>query len=223
MGLQWVVFDLNGTVFDPAPISRALPEPLDDEATALDLLHETIFQTMADTLVGRYQPFTDYLAAVLARRLMLAGLPGAEIYGHVERAVTAAGELPAYPEAAEAMRVLAGAGLRIAAVTNSPTGAAERALAGAGLGGLVEKVVGSDTCRAYKPAPVVYDSGLRRIGTEPPNACMVAAHAWDLLGAGQAGMRTAWVSRGERYRVATLPAPDFTGADLLDVARRITA
>lgn len=221
MSLQWVVFDLNGTVFDPAPISRSLPEPLDGEAAALELLHETIFQAMADTLVGRYQPFTDYLAAVLVRRLMLAGLPGAEIYAYVEQAVTAAGELPAYPEAAAAMRVLADAGLRIAAITNSPTEAAERALTAAGLRGHLEQVVGSDTCRAYKPAPVVYENGLRRIGAEPEHACMVAAHGWDLLGAGQAGMRTAWVRRGEGYHVATLPEPDIAGDDLLDVARRI--
>lgn len=221
MGLQWVVFDLNGTVLDPAPISRALPDPFTDEATALDLLHETIFQSMADTLVGRYQPFTDYLAAVLAQRLMVAGQPEAEIYACVERAVTAAGELPAYPEAARAMAVLADAGLRIATITNSPTATAERALTAAGLRDRFTHVVGSDTCQAYKPAPAVYANGLARIGAEPERACMVAAHGWDLLGAGHAGMRTAWVGRGERFRIATLPTPDVSGDDLLDVAHRI--
>lgn len=223
MRLSWVVFDLNGTVLDPSPISGCLPAPLDDETAALGLLNETIFQAMADTLVGRYQPFTGYLAAVLTRRLKLAGHPGDRIDAWVEESVAAAGRLPAFPEAAEAMRVLAGAGLRLAVVTNSPTAGAERALTAAGLRDRLEHVVGSDTCRAYKPAPVVYENGLRRIGAAPEEACMVAAHGWDLLGARQAGMRTAWIARGERYHLDTLPAPDVTGADLLDAARAIVA
>lgn len=52
---------------------------------------------------------------------------------------------------------------------------------------------------------------------------MVAARGWDLLGAHHVGMRTAWISRGEGRLLDTLPAFDLAGADLLDVARAVTA
>jgi 2-haloacid dehalogenase len=218
MRLQWVIFDLNGTLLDPRPISRDLPAPLNDEATALSLLNDTVFQAMADTLAGRYQPFTDYLAAALSRRLILAGHePGPG----VDAAVTAAGCLPPFPEAALALEVLAHAGLRIATITNSPTATAERALTAAGLRERFDHVVGSDTCQAYKPALKVYANGLRRIGADPDQTCMVAAHGWDLLGAHQTGMHTAWISRGEEQRLTTVPQPDVTGDDLLHAAQAI--
>jgi 2-haloacid dehalogenase len=220
MRVHWVVFDLNGTLLDPSPISRALPAPSNDAETALGLLNETVFQAMADTLAGRYRPFTEYLGAAVGRRLALAGHPPEP---GVRQAVAAAGRLPPFPEAAQALDALAAAGLRIATITNSPTATAERALSEAGLRHRFDHVVGSDTCAAYKPARAVYDNGLRRIGIDASGACMVAAHGWDLLGAHQAGMRTAWISRGERRRLHTVPEPDVTGDDLLDTAQAIVA
>ncbi|MQA97671.1 MAG: HAD-IA family hydrolase [Streptosporangiales bacterium] len=156
------------------------------------------------------------------RRLALAGREhGDAVETAVESAIAAARALPPYPEAEAALDVLAEAGLRIATVTNSPTETAERSLDAAGLRDRFEHVVGSETCRAYKPSLEVYRNGLRRIGTEPGDAVMIASHAWDLLGASRAGMRTAWVSRGEVVRLETMPTPDATGADLLETARSI--
>jgi 2-haloacid dehalogenase len=224
MQVKWVIFDLNGTLLDPLPISRDLPAPLNDTATALSLLNDTVFQAMADTLAGLYRPFSGYLAAAVARRLILAGCePGPAVDEAVNSTVTAAGCLPPFAEAGQALAILADRGLRIATITNSPTAAAERALTAGGLRHRFEHVVGSDTCQAYKPALKVYVSGLRLIGADPGQACMVAAHGWDLLGAHQAGMQTAWVSRGEQQWLTSLPTPDVTGADLLAVARAIIA
>lgn len=220
MRIQWVVFDLNGTLLDPSPLSRDLPAPLNDERTALQLLHDGVFQAMADCLAGQYRPFTEYLAAAVEHRLALAGHePGPG----VDAAMAAAGGLPPFPEAERALDVLAGGGLRIATITNSATATAERALSAAGFRDRFDHVVGSDTCEAYKPARAVYDNGLRRIGVEPERTCMIAAHGWDLLGAHHAGMRTAWVSRAEQLPLSTVPEPDAVGDDLLAAARAIIA
>lgn len=172
----------------------------------------------ADTLAGRYRPFADYLAAAVRRRLALAGHASDAA---VDDAVTAAGCLPAYPEAGRALAALADAGLRVATITNSPTVTAERALTASGLRQRFDHVIGSDTCQAYKPSRIVYDNGLRRIGGAPAEVCMVAAHGWDLLGAHQAGMRTAWISRGERIRLDTVPQPDVIGNNLFDTVTAI--
>lgn len=218
MRLRWVIFDLNGTLLDPRPIVRGLPAPLNDEETALSLLGDTVAQAMADTLVGLYRPFTSYLAAAVTRRMALAGHEGGP---WADQAVAAAGCLPPFPEAAQALDLLAKAGLRIATITNSPTAVAERALSAAGLGDWFDCVVGSDTCQAYKPALRVYENGLRRIAANPQETCMVAAHGWDLLGAHRSGMHIAWVARGERFRLTTVPQPDAVGDDLLATARAI--
>lgn len=221
VSLDWVVFDLNGTLLDPAGLAAELPPPLCTEATGLALLDDSVLQAMADTLVGGYRPFSEYLRAAVNRRLHLAGANAAS--DHAERALAAAARLPAYPEVAQALESLRSAGLRIATITNSPRKSAESALHTAGLSRWFEVVVGSDDARSYKPAPAVYRTGLERIGTEPARACMVAAHGWDVHGANAVGMRTGWVSRKELRLLETYPAPDLRGGDVAEVSSQLVA
>ena len=101
--LEWAVFDLNGTLLDPAGLSAALPPPCDDEATGLALLDETVQQAMVDTLTGGYRPFGEYLRAAVQRRLALAGVEDSEAVG---AALEAAGRMPAFPEVPEALALL---------------------------------------------------------------------------------------------------------------------
>jgi FMN phosphatase YigB (HAD superfamily) len=50
---------------------------------------------------------------------------------------------------------------------------------------------------------------------------MVSTFWWDVAGAKRAGLRTGWVARRERALLDTVPAPDYTGRDLADVAQAI--
>lgn len=217
---RWALFDLNGTLLDVGAIARALPPGLPDPAGLVEAAFDGLIQqALAMTMVGRHPPFPDLLRASLARRLALAGSPADDAV--LDAALARAAQLPPFPEAAAALDRLAAAGVRCAVVTNSATGAAERALRAAGLRDRLESVVGTDGVAAYKPDPRVYANALGRLGVEPADAVMVAAHWWDLLGAGAAGLRTAWVARKERVLLATLPAPAYRGADLLEVAEAI--
>ena len=217
--LVWVVFDLNGTLLDPAALSAALPEPCNDERTGIQLLDTTIHQSMVDALTGRFRPFGEYLRASVRQVLEVAGSSDVDV--HVEAAVAAASRMPAFPEVDGALSTLREAGLNIAAITNSTTATAESSLEFAGIRGYFSAVTGSDHPQAYKPSPTVYRTGLDRTGTDPSRACMVAAHGWDLHGAKAVGMRTAWVSRKERALLSSLSAPDFRGADVAEVCRQL--
>ena len=57
---------------------------------------------------------------------------------------------------------------------------------------------------------------------EAARAALVAAHWWDLLGAGRAGMRTAWVARKEGVLMPGVEV-DWQGADLAGAAAAIAA
>jgi 2-haloacid dehalogenase len=200
----WVVFDLNGTLLDVSAVGD-------------DLLHEALFAAMALNHVREYRPLPELLAAAAERRHAALGAPPpAEV-------AAAAAAMPAYPEAPAALDRLAGAGLRLAVLTNSPTERAEAGLRAAGLRDRFEHVIGTDQVRVFKPDGRVYRHGLAVLGAEPAEAVMVAAHWWDLRGARAAGMRVAWVARGEGALSSLLPDPDARGADLLEVARAIVA
>lgn len=216
--MEWVLFDLNGTLLDPRAIGAPLGVP-DAEALALAALDDAIAQAMADTLTGEFREFPEYLEAGLRRRLVTSG---ASVDGAGD-AMEIAKKMPPFDDASAALDVLGGAGLRVGVLTNSAASAAKRALDAAGLAGRLDAVLGADAVGAYKPDRRVYDYALGEIGAAPGATCLVAAHGWDVLGARRAGMRTGWVAHKEIELLQTVPEPDYRAETLEGIARAITA
>jgi 2-haloacid dehalogenase len=219
MRLEWVIFDLNGTLVDPS----VLAQPLGDSAAAEELVaaafDDAVTAAMAATLSGEHPPFPALIAAALRRRVALAGGDP----DRVEDAIALLGSMPAYLEAPAALELLRGEGLRLGVLTQSTTDAADQVLRFAGLRDRIELVVGSDRSGSYKPDPRVYRTLLEHTGATAAEVCLVAAHWWDVAGARRAGLRTGWVGRRERLLLDTVPEPDAVGGDLAEVAERLLA
>ena len=209
---EWIAFDLNGTLLDPAAMLDGAHAEV-----ARAALDDAVLQAMADTLTGEHRPFPEYLRAALERSLRVAGIENAVLDEAMRRART----LPAFPDAAGALASLAAAGYRIAVVTNSARDAAQTAIAAAGLDRHVETVIGADEVGAYKPDPRVYRHAAARLETQPDSVCLVAAHGWDILGALRAGWGAAWVAHREQHLLATVPEPTLIAASLQDAAEQL--
>ena len=86
-------------------------------------------------------------------------------------------------------------------------------------------VLSAELAHAYKPAPAVYETAARLLDLEPAELMMVAAHAWDLDGARNAGLRTAFVDRPLEYGPGSParadPDADESVADLVELAGRL--
>jgi 2-haloacid dehalogenase len=86
-------------------------------------------------------------------------------------------------------------------------------------------VLSAELAHAYKPAPEVYLTAARLLGVEAAELMMVAAHPWDLEGAREAGLRTAFVERPLEYGPGSAPRTDTDAdesvADLHELAARL--
>jgi 2-haloacid dehalogenase len=86
-------------------------------------------------------------------------------------------------------------------------------------------LLSAELARAYKPAPEAYLTAARLLGVAPSELMLVAAHAWDLEGAREAGLRTAFVARPLEYGPDSAPpsdpGADESVADLLELAGRM--
>ena len=71
--LRWVLFDLNGTLVDPAVMAQPLGDSAADEDLVTAAVDDAIQLAMVTTLTGREAAFADLVRAGLARRLRLAG------------------------------------------------------------------------------------------------------------------------------------------------------
>jgi 2-haloacid dehalogenase len=115
------------------------------------------------------------------------------------------------------------AGLRLVTLTNSAQAAARQQLASAGLDGLFERSFSVDAVRRFKPAPEVYQSVADSLGLSVDRLRLVAAHAWDVVGALRAGCAGAFVGRPGKVLYPLGPRPDIVGPDFMRVARQIVA
>ena len=207
-----ILFDLNGTLTDPAAIGAPWQMPvLGEQVLAL-----AVQTAMVETLLGRFRPFNEHIASALRALVSQRGLDGGRLAEAMERAAA----LPPFPDTAGAVRELAGAGLPLAVLTNSGADAGRGTLRAAGLEEHFERVLGVDAVEKSKPHPDTYAYAVRELGRQPGEITFVSAHPWDLAGAAEAGMRTALVQRGDPVP-PVLPDPDVEAPDLCALAERL--
>jgi 2-haloacid dehalogenase len=217
MALAWVLFNLTGTLVDPSVLAQPLGDSGADEDLVLNALDDTIAMAMADAITGATTPFMEMMEAALRRRLRLAG-------SDEELALSAlalVSTMPAYLEAPGALESLRARGLKLGVLAQHAAEPAEAVLRFAGLRDRLELVLSAQDSGAYKPDPRPYRMALEQTGASGGEVCFVSTHWWDVAGAKRAGLRTGWVARRERSLLDTVPAPDYTGRDLAEVAEAI--
>lgn len=208
-----VLFDLNGTLTDPS----AIGVPWGQADLGLRVLDGAIRGGMTDALLGISRPFSAHLEAALVSEVARRKLDE----GRFDEAMIAAAALPGWPDARTALEDLHGYGLRLAVLTNSGADAGRRTLEAAGLLDLIDVVLGVDAVGTFKPHPRTYAYAITELGVLADEVLMVAAHGWDIAGADAAGLRTAWIARGEGVLAPTIPEPDLRVPDLAALAERL--
>jgi 2-haloacid dehalogenase len=217
MPLQWVLFNLTGTLVDPTVLAQPLGDSGSDEDLVLAALDDAIAMAMADALTGELTPLDELVAGAMRRRLRLAG-------GDEERASAALelmGTMPAYLEVPGALETLRARGLHLGVLAQSSATATDSVLRFAGLRDRFELVLSAQDAGAYKPDLRPYRMAIERTGAPGAEIAFISTHWWDVAGAKRAGMRTGWVARRERSLLDTVPPPEYTGSDLAEVADAI--
>jgi len=165
------------------------------------------------TAMGRYEDFPWVTARALD--FVLASLGARLPDGHAERLVELYDHLRPFPDAAPALRALAGLGYELAVFSNGTPAMIGNCLSNSGLGGFFGQRISVDEVRAFKPSPAVYRHAAERLSVTAGQGRLVTSNAFDCVGAGAAGMRTAWVNRSA-VPFGTIGAqPDLT-VPLLD-------
>jgi 2-haloacid dehalogenase len=132
-------------------------------------------------------------------------------------------KLPAHTDVREGLQIMRDAGLRLVTLTNSAPAAVQQQLANAALAALFERSFSVDTVRRFKPAPEAYRSVADALGVPVDQLRLVAAHAWDIVGALRAGCAAAFVARPGKVLYPLGPQPDIVGPNFRQVAQAIVA
>ncbi|SRR6266404_5846006 len=214
-----VAFDVVETLFALEPI-RARFRSLGLPDGALEVWFAQLLRNaFALDATDVYKPFGEVARGTL--EVLLAEYKSPATVPALDRTLLSFQELPAHDDVAPAFqRLLAGA-VRIVTLSNGSAETTRQLLQCARLDRFVERVISIDEVRRWKPAREVYLHAAKVAGVAPDELALVAAHAWDIHGANQAGLLTGWVSRLEKRFHPAMNPPDVTGSTLDEVIERL--
>lgn len=219
-----LVFDVNETLLDIDSLAPLFGDLFGDERILREWFAQLVMYSMTVTLADSYVPFSTLAQGVLR---MLGDIYRVDVTdADLQRLKTGLLTMPAHPDVADGLNTLRDNDFRLATLTNSPPNPdGPTALQHSGLGEFFELQLTVDSCRAFKPAPAVYRHACERIGAEPRDCMMVAAHVWDTLGAQNVGFSGALITRpgNPPLPVRGLPQPDLVVSDLRQLAERLTS
>ena len=171
----------------------------------MELLNE-YFEIMCEPIVETYQGYLDKFEGDAILAVFGVPLSGEN---HARDACYAA------LENQTALSALRRAGHPLYAFSNGPRRDLESLLGHGGLAGHFVDLVSVDEVRSFKPDPRVYRHMLTRVGSAPEWTWLVSSNPFDLVGAGNLGLRTAWVRRSAALPFDPWgPAPTVTVSDL---------
>jgi 2-haloacid dehalogenase len=212
-----VIFDVNETLSDMSALEQRFAEVgAPTHLTALwfaGVLRDGFALTMVESSASFARIAAEALRTILHDVSLNRSVEDA-----VQHIMDGFRALPIHADVPDAVRVLAGSGLRLATLSNGAAAVAEGLLERAGIRAHFEALLSVEEAGAWKPSRRAYAFALELCGAEAQDAILVAVHPWDIDGAARAGLGTAWINRtGAPYPKYFRP-PDHTVASLADLA-----
>jgi 2-haloacid dehalogenase len=214
-----IVLDVNETLLDVGALAPQFQRLFGNAGVAQEWFSNVVLYSQVTTIAG---PYVDFGTIARAALNMTAGAHGVSLApADQDGILRGLVSLPPHADVRDGLQQLRAAGFRLVTLTNSAPAAVEQQLRNAGIGEYFERSFSVDAVRKFKPAAEVYRLVAADLQVAPSQLRLVAAHAWDVLGAMRAGCAAAFVARPGKALYPLADQPDIVGPDLRNVADQI--
>ncbi len=214
-----ILFDVNETLLNMTLLKRKVNNLLESRRGFRIWFRMLLHFSLVDNCTGLYHDFSSIADATLD---MAAKALDEDIDANEKKeALAAMKKLTAHSDIKEGLTLLKEAGYRLATLTNSNMETLTAQMECAGLTSYFEATLSVDAVKKYKPSPEPYQYAAQTLGVPLNHMVMVASHGWDIAGALEVGMQTAFIARKGQSLYPLAPPPQFIGKDLVDVAKKI--
>jgi 2-haloacid dehalogenase len=194
-GIQALVFDAYGTLFDvQSPVTKLASE-IGEQAQNLGALwrQKQLEYTWLRSLMGTHADFW-----VVTREALDFALAELEINeaGLADELMTLYLKLDPFQEVVEALGALRQRGKRLAILSNGSPSMLDAVVRHAGLDKSFEHVLSVEEVGIYKPSRRVYRLAMQKFHIQDaPSICFVSANSWDAQAAAQFGFQVVRLAR----------------------------
>lgn len=214
-----ILFDVYDTILDMGVVERKVNALLESKRGYL--LWNSLFMQycFVDNCTVQFHTFSSIAEATLR---MTAKMLKVSIDTHdCQDILDLMKQLPIKEQVAEGLSALHDRGFRIAALTNTPEKIVQSRMEVTGLVSYFERVFSAERVRKYKPSIEVYRWVCQELDVAPEEVLMLTTHGWDIAGADNAGMQTAYLMQPNSMLYALSSEPDYSCKDLQDLARQL--
>jgi 2-haloacid dehalogenase len=214
-----LVFDVNETLLDLSALDAVFADLFGDERARGEWFANLLHWSTVTTLTGTFVDFTRLAGHCLDQLAAQRGVALTASQRH--RVFDAVATLPPHADVAPALARLRDAGFTLVALTNSAQTTVDAQFANAGLVDVFDRVLSVEAAGCYKPHPEAYAVATDALGVPPRSLRLIACHDWDVTGALRAGLKAAFVARGDDSLNAAGERPDIVANGLAETADRI--
>lgn len=215
-----IVFDVNETLSDMSTLNTQFSRAGLSEHLRTIWFANVLRDGFALAATGTNQSFVD-IASENLRLLVAAAQPEQDAEQAVQQIMRTMSSLQVHHDVGPGIRTLSADGYRLVALTNGSVQTTEALLTRAGFRDRFDRLLSVEDAPAWKPARSAYRYALEACAVEPERALLASVHPWDVHGASQAGLQTAWINRDKITYPGHFNAPHITVTDMSDLAQAI--
>jgi 2-haloacid dehalogenase len=206
-GIRACVFDAYGTLFDFASAAASCADVLGDRAARLTALwrDKQLQYAWLRSLQGRHADFWQVTGDALDFAMEALGLDDPALR---EQLMGLYLKLAPFPDAADTLRRLRGAGMAMAILSNGSPAMLAPVVEAAGFTSLFDAVLSVEAAGIYKPHPSVYRLAVDRLGIAAGEIAFLSSNGWDAHAASAFGLRAIWCNRYNQPRERLPGAPE---------------
>lgn len=216
-----IILDVYDTLLDMALVEKKVTDLLDNKR-GYRIWFELFMQyCFVDNCTERFHNFAAIAGATLK---MAARLFGRSVDDYdVANTLELFRHLPLQENIQQGLSGLADQQYSLAALTNAPSQLVLERMELTGLVSYFEKVLSAEAVKKYKPCREVYEWAAFKMNVPCHEVLFVSSHGWDVAGAANAGMQTAYLQKPDELFYPLAPQPTMTVAGLEELAQKLEA
>jgi len=216
---QVIVLDVYETLLDMSDTERRVNSMLDSKRGYI-LWFELFMQyCFVDNCTVQFNDFN--LIAKATMQMAAHKLNRIVSEYEIDNVLETLKQLPVHEGVQQGLSALVDEGYRIIALTNSPEDVVRERMERTGLISYFECVLSAEHVKKYKPSIEVYRWASKKAEAKEKEMLYVSAHGWDIAGAANAGMETAFMKLDDAMLYPLAPKPTLVCSNLLDLANQL--
>ncbi|MBZ9728937.1 haloacid dehalogenase type II [Salegentibacter sp. JZCK2] len=214
-----IIFDVNETLLNLIPLKEEVNAALQNEMGFDVWFPKLLHYSLVETTTGNYSNFSEIAAATFK---MISGKFDKEFSDpEIKNILSEITKLPPYPDVKPGLEQLKNEGYKLIAFSNGKPDILKVQLKFAEIDSYFDGIHSVEEIKKYKPHPESYKHILRKYQVTPKRALMVAAHAWDIMGAKRAKLQTCFVERPGKNLFELAENPDFSVLGITEIPEQI--